>query len=74
MTKALLIGGSVVGGIFVGFVVCNVVKKKGPGLLQPLTAAGKRISGVIANAKQQFSDGFTDAYYGSPREKAVVTA
>jgi len=74
MIKALLIGGSIVGGIFVGFVACKVVKKQGPRLLQPLTAAGKRISEVIADAKQQFNDGFTDAYYGPPRRKAAVIA
>jgi len=77
MTKALLIGGSIVGGIFVGFVAYKVVKKKGPKLL---AAAGKktsdvrkRASKIIADAKRGFSEGFTSAYCGSQR-KAPVTA
>lgn len=77
MTKALLIGGSIVGGIFVGFVVYKVVKKKGPELLataaKKTSEVRKRISETVAEAKQAFSEGFTSAYYGSQR-KAAVTA
>ena len=68
MTKALLIGGSIVGGIFVGFVAYKVVKKKGSKLLATVrkkaSDVGKRTSGMIADAKQGFSEGFTQAYAG----------
>ena len=77
MTKALLIGGSIVGGIFVGFVAYKVAKKNGPKLLATVrkktSDVGKRTSGMIADVKQGFSEGFTSAYYGSQR-KAAVTA
>lgn len=77
MTKALLIGGSIVGGIFVGFVAYKVAKKKGPELLatarKKASELRKRISEAVADAKQGFSEGFTTAYYGS-QKKAPVTA
>ncbi|MHC4396169.1 MAG: hypothetical protein ACYS1A_10995 [Planctomycetota bacterium] len=74
MAKALLIGGSIVGGIFVGFVAYKVVKNQSSKLLGPLAAAGQRVSGIIADARQEFSDGFADAYYGLPQRKTAVIA
>lgn len=52
-------------------------KKKGPKLLAAVrkkaSDVGKRTSGMIADAKRGFSEGFTSAYYGS-QKKAPVTA
>ena len=74
MIKALLIGGSIVGGIFVGFVAYKVVKKKGPELLatagKKASEVRKRTSEAVAEAKQAFSEGFTKAYAG----QATATA
>lgn len=76
MTKALLIGGSIVGGIFVGFVAYKVAKKKGPELLatarKKASEVRKRTSEAVAEVKQAFSEGFTSAYYGSQRKAAVT--
>ena len=77
MTKGLLIGAAFVGGVFVGFVTYEVVKKKGPKLLaiakKKASAIGKRSSEIVAEARQAFSEGFASAHYGSQR-KAAVTA
>ena len=68
MVKTLLIGGSIVGGIFVGFVAYKVTRKKGPKLLaaasKKVSDVGKKASKIIADTKQGFSEGFTQAYAG----------
>lgn len=65
MTKCLLIGAVFVGGVFVGFVTYEVVKKEGPKLLAAARKAAsdveKRTSEIVAEAKQAFSEGFADA-------------
>ena len=62
MTKGLLIGAAVVGGVFVGFVAYKVVKKKSPKLLatarKKASAIGKRTSEIVTEAKQAFFEGF----------------
>jgi len=76
MTKALLIGGSIIGGIFVGFVAYKVAKKKGPKLLatarKKASDVGKTASKIIADTKQEFSEGFASAYYGSWRKAEAI--
>ncbi len=65
MTKGLLIGAVVVGGVFVGFVGYKVVTKKGPNLLatakKKVSKIGKRTSEIVGEAKQAFTEGFADA-------------
>lgn len=65
MTKCLLIGAVVVGGVFVGFVGYKVVKKKGPKLLattkKKVLDVGKRTSQIVGEAKQAFAEGFAGA-------------
>ena len=77
MKEGLLIGGGiVVAGVFVGYVAYKIAKKS-PKLLATVrkktSDVGKRTSGMIADAKQGFSEGFAGTYYGS-QKKAPVTA
>ena len=65
MTKCLLIGAVVVGGVFVGFVGYKVVTKKGPKFLgtarKNVSNIGKRTSEIVGKAKQAFAEGFAGA-------------
>lgn len=65
MTKGLLMGAAFVGGVFVGFVTYEVVKKKGPKLLatakKKASNIEKRTSRIVVEAKQAFSEGFAGA-------------
>ena len=65
MTKGLLIGVVFVGGVFVGFVTYEVIKKKGPELLatarKKASDIGKKTSAIAAEAKQAFAEGFAGA-------------
>jgi hypothetical protein len=65
MTKCLLIGSVVVGGVFVGFVGYKVAKGKGPKLLatakEKVSKIGKRTSEIVGEAKQAFAEGYAGA-------------
>ena len=70
MTKGLLIGAAVVGGVFVGFVTYEIVKKKSPELLatarKKASNIGKRSSEIIAEARQAFAKGYASAQAKAP--------
>ena len=66
MGKGLLIGGSIVAGVFVGFIACRIIEKKYPKLLKTATKKAssirKKTSKIAREAKQAFAEGFKGAH------------
>jgi len=65
MSKGLLFGAVVIGGVAVGFVVYTVVEKKGPQLLAAAKKKASRLRentcSVVAEAAQAFREGYVGA-------------